>query len=516
MQQSVKTALGPDDLPRDSARQQRDALHERRSLWPEWGALFLYAALVAFAIPYHEPWVDEAQAWQLARSLSLASLFKTYIRYEGSPGLWHFLLWIMARIHISWSGVHWICGAIATIAVWLLLFKSPLPRYLKLPLPFTYFLLFQYAVVARNYVLVPLLLFLVAIAWRKNPLGLALALGLLANASLHAAAISGGLAVVYAVEQIQNRRSEPLVDRRKLLLCATLLLAFYAFAIWTAWPPHDMILSSVRGQSSIYLLRAVFSLVWPICQPWIVSIPFWVAIVLWFYARRRLYCLIPVALFAAFSGEVSVAWWHAGLLIPLLICLFWITWHAPGTAGREIEIAGRAALAVMVVTQILWGGYAIVYDHSHPYSPDLEAKTFLSPYVQQGATIAVTYVRDADNKRVRAFPAIGILPYFDHNIYINVPYPFWWWSDQDPSEDRFKALLPSHPRIVIVEETHINPVAGNRLDDPKYVSLQKDGYRLTHTFCGIQPRQLEPGETICHVIFEYAGQASSSNSSTRK
>jgi len=523
MAHSVKATSGPDNPQRGESRwRQRLAWvleaepDAGRSHWPEWSALSIYAALVAFAIPFHEPWVDEAQAWQLARNLSLASLFKTYIRYEGSPGLWHFLLWIMIRIHVSYAGLHWICGAIATTAVWLLIFRSPFPRFLKLSLPFTYFLFFQYAVVARNYVLVPLLLFCVAIAWKKSPLWIALALGLLANASLHAAIISGGVAVVYIVEQLRGPENRLFGRQRKLWGCGLLLLAFYAFAIWTAWPPRDLILSSVRGQAGIYFLRAIFSLVWPVCQPWIVSIPFWTAIVLWFQARRKLYFVLPLALFAVFSGVVSVAWWHAGLVIPLLICLLWITWQAPGTVVREVEMAGRIALAIMIATQILWSGYAFVYDHYHAYSPDAAAAKFLSPYVRENATIAVTYISGPDDKRVRAFPAVGILPYFDRNIYINTPYPFWWWSDRDPTEDRFNALLPSHPRIVIVDETHTNPVTRPNLDDPKYVALLDHGYRFMTMFCGTQPRQLEPGETLCHVIFAYSGQSGSSRPQIEK
>lgn len=518
MQQRVEAAPEPGGLREgDSTRPGRfagadgDVPDKMRSRGPEWGALLVYAALVAFAIPYHEPWVDEAQAWQLARSLSLASLFKTYIRFEGAPGLWHFLLWIMVRVHVSYGGLHWICGAVATAATGLLLFKSPFPRYLKLSLPFTYFLFFQYAIVARNYVLAPLLFFLAAMAWKKSPFMLALVLGLLANVSLHAAVLSGGLAVVYAVEQIRDRKGKSFQNGRKLLPCALLLLAFYAFAVWTAWPPRDLLLSSVRGQSSIYLLRAVYSVVWPMCEPWIVSIPFWIAMVLWFQARHKLFYLLPVALFAAFSGEVSVTWWHAGLLIPFLICVLWITWSAPGTASRELEVTGRGALAVLVVTQILWSGYAFLYDHYHAYSPDPAAAKFLSPFVQEHASIAVTYISGVDDQRVRAYPAVGILPYFDHNIFANIPYPFWWWSDQDPSEERFNALLPSHPQIVLVEETHPQPVAHIDLDKPKYVSLARDGYRFVNSFCGSQPRQLELGETLCHVVFEYRGQPDSSS-----
>jgi hypothetical protein len=56
---------------------------------------------------------------------------------------------------------------------------------------------------------------------------------------------------------------------------------------------------------------------------------------------------------------------------------------------------------------------------------------------------------------------------------------------------------------VLVEETHEKPIARLDLDDPKYVSLLKDGYRFVNVFCGTQPQQLEPGETLCHVVFEY-------------
>ena len=75
----------------------------RYSELPEWITLTVYAALVAFAIPFHEPFVDEA-AVVATRSEPVAhDLFQTYLRYEGSPGLWHFLLWILVRLHISYT-----------------------------------------------------------------------------------------------------------------------------------------------------------------------------------------------------------------------------------------------------------------------------------------------------------------------------------------------------------------------------------------------------------------------------
>ncbi len=481
-----------------------------RLQWPEWCVLALYSALIAFAIPYHEPFADEAQAWQLARSLPLATLFQRFIRYEGSPGLWHFLLWTMNRIHFSYAGMHWISGGIAVCGMALFLFKSPFPRSLKLTLPFTYFLLFQYPVVARNYVLVPLLLFLVAMAWKKSPLGLAIALGLLANTALHAAAISGGLAIVYTTERMRDREGITRRDRLRLMLSSLLVLAFYAFAIWTAWPPQDLALSRVRGEHPHYLLSALQSLIWGVCQPPILSAAFWVIVGLWFVARRRVLYLLPVLFFAGLSGFAYFTWWHAGLLVPLLICLLWITWPEPGAAPIQFGKALHVALGVMIATQILWAGYAYAFDHYRAFSPDRAAAEFLEPYVARNTSIAVTYVR-SEKWHGYAYPAVGILPYFDHNIYLNLPYSFWWWSNADPTEKRFQALLPTHPRLVLVEVVDPGPIQPIRWGDPVFTSLFRNGYQYRSAFCGSQPQRLESAISICDVFLEYPQQSTSAS-----
>jgi len=469
-----------------------------RTSWPEWLTLTFYAAILAAAIPCHEPWADEAQAWQLARNLSLPDLFRTYIRYEGSPGLWHFLLWALNRAHISYTGIHWACGLIAFASAALLIFASPLPRALRLTLPFTYFLLFQYAIVARSYVLAPLLLFLVAWCWKKSPFTLAILLGLLANVAIHAATISAGLAVVYTIEQFRAGNPKSIPHRRKLLACAAILLAFYAFSIWTAKPPHDIAFKTSPGPFFISLALRLVELSRPIG----LAIPFWIAIAVWFASRRVLLYLLPAAFCAGFCAVVYGNWWHVGLLYPLLISLLWITWPRLVEASSRASRWGNAALAAMFGLQILWAGYALAFDHFHAFSPDPAAAAFLRPFVNHGDTIALTYA-DADS--TNAFDGTGILPYFDHNIYINQRYPFWWWSSQDTTEDTFNQLLPTHPRLVVVEAVFKGKRDHIPLDGPKYQSILQAGYTYTTAFCGTMPERLAPGLTNCHVIFEFPG-----------
>ena len=461
--------------------------------WPEWAAISTYAGLVAFAIPYHEPWVDEAQAWQMARSLSLGALFAKYIRYEGTPGLWHFFLWVLNWMHVSYAGVHWICGVLAVVSTSILILKAPFP-------PFTFFLLYQYAVVARSYVLVPLALFVIACWWKKRPLVVAITLGLLANLSLHAAVISGGLAIVYLVEELSAENAKKTERRRTLRLCAGIILGFYAFAIWTAWPPRDVsYLSNARGNMLPFPFSALRALLSPIFQTWILAVFFWVAIAVMFCVRRKWLYLLPVLMLAVFCGLIPGNFWHYGLVVPLVFCLVWITWPVPGSSVPRSEMTGRSALICMVCVQIIWSGCALYFDHYYAYSPDAAAAQFLKPYVADGSTIAVTYL---DETASHVANAVGILPYFDRNIYINQAYPFYWWSNLNPTDNLISTLALSHSGIVVGEMEHAGVETSVDRTGPRAEFLKKSGYQLTHEFCGTIPFGAQPAFTNCHLMFE--------------
>jgi hypothetical protein len=153
----------------------------------------------------------------------------------------------------------------------------------------------------------------------------------------------------------------------------------------------------------------------------------------------------------------------------------------------------------MAGVQILWSAYAIDFDHYNAYSPDLAAAQFLKPRVEAGATIAATYLDESSNHTAGAF---GILPYFDRNIYVNEPYPFYWWSSRNPSDNLFNALLPSHPRIIVAETQQAQSGRPIDLSGPRAELLMKSGYRLTNVFCGSLPFRMQVIMTNCHLIFQ--------------
>jgi hypothetical protein len=244
------------------------------------------------------------------------------------------------------------------------------------------------------------------------------------------------------------------------------------------------------------------SLLWGICDPLWLGIAFWVLYVFCFDERRSLLYLLPILFFAGFS-VVYLSFWHAGLLNPFLICLLWITWPTSTLKTLPYERACRVALAAVAVVQILWSANAVAYDYSHAYSGDRAAAEFLKPYVENDTMIVTTFIGQEDN---HSFNAIGILPYFNQQVFANWQTRFWWWSIKRFQTDRlFESILKSHPPIVIVETRQVTPAIPIDMADPKIQSLLRSGYRATHAFCGTTPYRLSLGMTCCHVILQYSG-----------
>ena len=177
-----------------------------------WMILFAYTVWIIIILPEHEPWTDEAQAWLLARDASLPDLLWKYLRYAGTPGLWNVLLAIPAKLGLPYFTLN-ITGALSALAgVFLLVRFSPFPLWLKALLPFTYFLAYQYAVVARSYCLLAPLLFATAIFRRQRSTRywpFALTLGLLSHVSFHGTLMAGAiwLGEVWALSREIHPRS---------------------------------------------------------------------------------------------------------------------------------------------------------------------------------------------------------------------------------------------------------------------------------------------------------------------
>src|SRR5579885_3133983 len=108
-----------------------------RELWKlgDAAVVLVYSSVVLWTLQYHEKWADEAQAWLIARDLDLKTIWFHELRYEGSPGLWHTILWVAQHVfHARYDALGYIGMAGATAGVALLIFKAPFLRYIRWPL----------------------------------------------------------------------------------------------------------------------------------------------------------------------------------------------------------------------------------------------------------------------------------------------------------------------------------------------------------------------------------------------
>jgi hypothetical protein len=159
--------------------------------------LSLYAILIGLMLHHHAPWRDELQAWLIARdSISLGAVW-TQSHYEGTPALWHSLLWLAAHFshHLAaMKAVHLTIAVMLAAVLWQGCRGSWLE---KIALLFGYYGLYQYAVISRNYSIGILCLGLAALAaFRQKTTAPPFWLALATLSSMHALIASLGLATM--------------------------------------------------------------------------------------------------------------------------------------------------------------------------------------------------------------------------------------------------------------------------------------------------------------------------------
>ncbi len=147
---------------------------------------------------------DEAEAWQIARSVTLKTLFLETTHYEGHPPLWHLILMPLAKAGAPYElSLSLVSLAFMGTAVFLILWRAPFPRLVRLLLPFTYFFFYQYGVISRVYCVLTLAFVLLAIVYRsrnERPGRYVAALILMCVTLAYGLVIAGGLALVWLWE----------------------------------------------------------------------------------------------------------------------------------------------------------------------------------------------------------------------------------------------------------------------------------------------------------------------------
>lgn len=398
----------------------------------------VYSILVFTTAHAHEPWADEAQSWLIARDANVSEIWTKLVRLEGTPGLWHSLLHVLISIGVPYSRLNYISAVLGLASALVLFCASPFPVVIRALLPFTYFLCFQYAVVARNYSLAPVLLFSAAAAYRANRgRPLLMSLVLLALVSAQAFLVSFSFAVMIAFQMGLRWRTSQQPARKTMLVAAAVYVAALLLIALAIWPDGRTVFFITPNWSidnfigvSRYAFRQAFGDgYWPLVL---------IALSLPLLLRRTpglVLFVVSSLLLCTFGAVVYSNVWHHGFLVLAWLTALWISYNPVRTDWFTL-----AGLVLFISIQCLWTWNAVRYERSHAYSGSRAMAALLRTRIHPGSKWFGI-----------GFPTVAVQAYFPSNVYANYNgTAFWTWSTESKTNDAAEHLGSAHPELVVL------------------------------------------------------------------
>lgn len=452
----------------------------KQKKWKEYKAEWLvFAFFVVFFIIvsyFHEPWYDEAQAWQIAKCASLKDIIFLLPHYEGHPPLWHLLLLLPAKLGVPFEvGLKTVAAIPTLLAVWILLFKAPFPRYMRLLIPFNYFIFYQYGIVSRPYGLMLLAILLAAMTFQgkdEKPWRFISSILLLCLTSAYGILIAGGICACWAWDILMEYhcKNGKAVWKDKRVWALFLILVVAVVLLFDIIPEKDTYaMQKKEGNSLVVRILYCFFVMLPdtlltkqiaedislnnvhFILPMLVLLgllggAMYLSIVFAGNLKRVKYFFIPFAFFATFSAVMYLSAHHIG--VALFLALFWLwinqeeqsrctLWNKVlfhfKTKEKEKKILrgmGVICICIMLIIPAYWNVMACIHDIKEPYFHTKELAKFLKDTGLSEKKIMCGWggeIIDNDKKTViqkmntnHLSYSVGVCAYFDHNIIMNL------------------------------------------------------------------------------------------------
>ena len=431
-----------------------------------WLVLVLYMGFLVLVMYFHEPWMDEAQAWQIARGASLRELFATVTHYEGHPPLWHLILMPFAKLgmpyEISLKGISFV---ICSISMSFVIFRAPFPKIVRYLLPFNYFFFYQYGVISRNYCLMTLGFILAAMTWKKKnekPVLFVLSLALLCGASSYGIILSGGICVAWLLELWKGKTISgffnELIQKKRLFALGSLLVWALGM-IYLVLPQKDTYaFQEKKGSSFFYgLFRFVFislpdAVYSNICfnissradmfemaaglfQGGLLIL---LIIVVGRGFKKNALFWIPFSLLALFSSRFYFSIHHTGIITLLLLFWLWVCMEDGGFVFPEwlqkalkterdrksLKGVGYLVMGVVLVIPVFWSISASYHDVKVCYGEGRQMSAFIKEHeIDKGLIMGSWKVKEGEKDftpwNINLIQGTALMPYFDHNFIYN-------------------------------------------------------------------------------------------------
>jgi hypothetical protein len=341
----------------------------------------VWLLLVLLACSNHVVWRDEVRALSIAvQSGSVADMLAG-LHGEGHPSLWYFLL-RGAHAVVGRDGVlQGVAVGVAAAAMLILALCSPFGLAFLALLLFGRPALFEYSVMARNYGISVLLMFLLPIAYglpKCRGLVVGAILFLLANSNLHSVMLVGAFMVFWLIEVGWRDKAR----RADVVVAGGIAAVGVLFSLWTLYSPlGNAVIIDQSGGSA--LARSMLAMLLPgLSFDHLIGGPTKLVDTLHLSAGGTAfllarYALLSVLLFGATLGLVvrpaafvaallaligfavffqviyPGSYRHEALWLAFLVTLYWIA--GPTSVTSRAAWFGRLCLVVLIAIQIPLG-----------------------------------------------------------------------------------------------------------------------------------------------------------------
>ena len=433
----------------------------------EYTSIIIFMAFLAIVMKYHEPWFDEAQSWLIARDSSFLDMIWNVLRYEGHPPLWYIVLYLPAHLGIPYEiGLKSINFIFITLTVILIVKKSPFPLVIRLLLPFTYFIFYQYGVISRSYSLFAFVLFLVALNFpsrNQTPFKFAILLGLLCGVLIHGILIAFGIVIAWLIELFVSYKKTTSsfnikvfkrVFRNPIFYSLSLLAFVNLIYLSILWPKPDRFTLMQKTEFDLFkflfnaiidpLNGVVFNVIYNtstsvnlnIILTFVGCLILTVAFFMWIHKKGMLlYISIPYLLILSFMSLIYFARHHTGIYTLFFMFSLWITLNSNPIFKENILLSNlynsfiiildkrksiryllKSSLYLAIIIQIFWSVSASISDIKLSYCSSRDIASFIKEYhLENYKILNCTALNYKDERYYETDPTS--LPYFESNLF---------------------------------------------------------------------------------------------------
>jgi GT2 family glycosyltransferase len=360
-----------------------------------WAVFAFYCLLLAVGMTKHEMWADEFHSWNISKGSGSYLQLIANRRFEGHPPGWYTLLWTLSKFTHRVVFVQVLQWLIAVTAIFLILFRSPLPTRARVLIPFGYYFLWEFGVFSRNYTTAILLAFCVCLIMRRQfsykAILYYLLLFCLSNIHMLGLLLAVSLHGYFLLLQWEERP-------RRLQLAGSALLGLFAVlpAVYFILPPADsqLNLSVLTHGASAYHFSTIYEM--PIRA--FLPLPAWWKEHFWNshfllasgngFIKSAIapigFLLLFFVFFCLWKDKKSVALFAINLVLSFIVSLFFFSLLSARysgfvyisflvaywlyCAGRPVADRWLSPVNLLLIAQLAGGAFAYVQDLQRPFS----------------------------------------------------------------------------------------------------------------------------------------------------